>query len=291
MDDYTFGNDRLTVMVRAQGAELCSLAHARLGEMLWPALPVWPQHAPNLFPIVGQLVGDTLRHAGATYTMGRHGFARRRRFTWIDRGTAGCKLELRDDEETRALFPFAFAFDIVYALEADTLRVTYGVSNTGAQTLPASVGAHPAFRWPLAPELAKTDHVIEFAQPEPAPIRRLADGLLKLESFPTPVVDRTLHLADALFVDDALIMDRIASHAVRYTAPGGPVIDVRWDGFEQLGLWSKPGADFVCIEPWYGYASPVDFDGDFASKPGLLHIAPGDRHELSLRIAVGDASG
>ncbi len=291
MDDFTFGNDRLMVTVHAQGAEMRSLAHALLGEMLWPALPIWPQHAPNLFPIVGQLVGDTLRHAGASFPMGRHGFARRRRFEWIDRGPTGCTLELRDDDETRAIYPFAFVFAIAYSLAGDTLTVTYSVTNPGAQTLPASVGAHPAFRWPLAVGVAKTAHVIEFAQAEPAPIRRLADGLLKTETFPTPVVDRTLPLDDALFVDDAIIMDRLASSGVRYTAPGAPFIDVGWTGFEQLGLWSKPGADFVCIEPWYGYASPVDFDGDFSSKPGVMLLAPGERREFALRIAIGGASG
>src|ERR1035441_3477473 len=66
MDEFHFASDLLAVTVRAQGAELCSLVHARYGEMLWQAAPIWPQHAPNLFPIVGQLAGDVLRHAGAT---------------------------------------------------------------------------------------------------------------------------------------------------------------------------------------------------------------------------------
>ena len=48
-------------------------------------------------------------------------------------------------------------------------------------------------------------------------------------------------------------MDHPASTSVRYTAPGAPVIEVAWVGFEQLGLWSKAGGDFLCIEPWYGF--------------------------------------
>jgi galactose mutarotase-like enzyme len=54
-------------------------------------------------------------------------------------------------------------------------------------------------------------------------------------------------------------------------------------------LWSKPGADFLCIEPWYGYASPVNFDGPFATKPGLLLIPPGGEECLTLRIRVSAA--
>jgi hypothetical protein len=59
-------------------------------------------------------------------------------------------------------------------------------------------------------------------------------------------------------------------------------------GFRELGVWSKPsGAPFLCIEPWRGYASPKDFDGELGDKPGLMHIAAGAEEELSYRIEVG----
>jgi galactose mutarotase-like enzyme len=157
--------------------------------------------------------------------------------------------------------------------------------------LPASVGAHPAFRWPLAADVPKTAHTLEFAAPEPAPISRLAAGLLKAETFPSPIRGRTLALDDALFADDAIVMRDVASRSVRYSGPATPVLDVSWDGFRDLGLWSKAGGEFLCIEPWYGYASPVGFDGPFEAKPGLLHVAPGASEQCSLRIAVTPAPG
>jgi galactose mutarotase-like enzyme len=286
MDEFHFASDVLAVTVNAQGAELTSLVHSRYGEVLWQAEPIWPQHAPNLFPIVGQLAGDVLRHDGATYELTKHGFARRRRFTWAACGPGGCQLELHDDAQTQALYPFAFRLTIGYAVAGDTLTVTYGVHNTGDVALPASVGAHPAFRWPLAAGIAKSSHTLTFASPEPAPIRRLDDGLLKRESFPTPIDGRTLHLDEALFEADAIVFDHPASRSVRYTAPGAPVIEVAWETFRELGVWSKRGAEFLCIEPWYGYASPVGFDGPFETKPGLLHIAPGQAEMLTLRIGV-----
>jgi hypothetical protein len=48
----------------------------------------------------------------------------------------------------------------------------------------------------------------------------------------------------------------------------------------------RPGADFLCIEPWHGTASPVDFDGEFRDKPGLMLIPPGERRVLTLRIRL-----
>jgi hypothetical protein len=62
-------------------------------------------------------------------------------------------------------------------------------------------------------------------------------------------------------------------------------------GFKELGIWSKPeGAPFLCVEPWHGFASPSDFDGEFSDKPGLMHIAPAETRILRYLIHVGQAS-
>jgi galactose mutarotase-like enzyme len=113
--------------------------------------------------------------------------------------------------------------------------------------------------------------------------------LLKNETFASPVVGRALALDESLFAADAIVIRNLASRAVRYAAPGAPVLDVSWTGFRDLGLWSKAGGDFLCIEPWYGYASPEGFDGPFETKPGLLHIAPGASDRFTLRITATPA--
>jgi galactose mutarotase-like enzyme len=90
-----------------------------------------------------------------------------------------------------------------------------------------------------------------------------------------------------LFADDAVILDGVISRSVRYEGDQGPSLELAWDGFRELGVWSKPdGAPFLCIEPWRGFASPVGFDGAFTDKPGLMHIAPGATETLSYRITV-----
>ncbi len=291
VNSHRITSEQLDVNVSAAGAEMSSIRHRDFGEMLWQAEPIWPSHAPNLFPIVGQLVGDKLHFEGRSYTLGRHGFARRRRFEWLEREAAGCRLLLRDDDRTREVYPFAFELEIGYAVTGAQLTIEYLIRNTGERSLPASVGGHPAFRWPLTPGGAKTAHTLEFEQPEPAPIRRLQDGLLKLEGFPTPIDGRTLHLDEALFAADAIVMDRLASGSVRYSAPGSPAIIVGWHGFKELGIWSKAGADFVCIEPWHGYASPLDFDGPFETKPGLVHLAAGAAQKFTVSIVIEAAPG
>jgi galactose mutarotase-like enzyme len=289
-DFHRIVSEQLDVTVKALGAELASLRQREYGELLWAAEPIWPQHAPNLFPIVGEVAGHAIQVNGRSYPLERHGFARRRRFDWLAAGDSGCRLVLRDDDGTRAMFPFAFELEIGYEVSAATVQVTFVIRNPGPETLPASIGGHPAFRWPLADGCPKNAHTLEFERPEPAPIRRLQEGLLKPESFPTPVDGRVLRLDEHLFDADAIIIDRLASSFVRYSGPGTPAVVVAWRGFRELGIWSKPGAAFVCIEPWRGYASPVGFDGPFETKPGLLLIPAGGEEQLTIAFTIADSA-
>ena len=285
MDRHDIGNGRISAAVKADGAELCSLRGPDGAEVLWQAGPVWPRHAPVLFPIVGRLKDDTLRHAGRAYRMTQHGFARDRTFAWVERTPTLARLMLSDDAATREHYPFAFRLELAYELRGDSLTQTFTVANPGSEPLPASFGAHPAFAWPLRPGLAKDAHAITFERDETAPIRQVAGGLLQPEPVANPVDGRTLRLREALFAADALIFDPPASRWVRYAAPGGPAITVAWDGMRELGIWSKP-ADFVCIEPWRGIASPADFDGEFADKPGLVIIPPGGSCTGALTLTI-----
>jgi galactose mutarotase-like enzyme len=153
--------------------------------------------------------------------------------------------------------------------------------------LPASIGAHPAFNWPLLPGLAKENYTLAFSDQEPAPIRRLKDGLLRAKPEPTPIQGKMLALSERLFDDDAIILDRPLSRSVRYAADNGPSLEISWEGFRELGIWSKlGGAPFLCIEPWRGFASPSDFDGEFSDKPGVMQIAPRATEILKYRIAI-----
>ncbi len=287
-DSFTLRNDTMTATVAAEGAELCSLKNAQGLELLWQAGEAWPRHAPLLFPIVGRLKNDELRHGGKIYPMTQHGFARDRRFDWVKREPASCTLLLVDDAATRARYPFTFRLSVTYTLDDADLKIALEIANTGDEMLPASIGAHPAFNWPLLAGLAKEDYALVFSAEEPMPIRRLKDGLLRAAPEPTPVRGDRLALSERLFDDDAIIMDRPASHSVRYAARSGPQVEVSWEGFRELGIWSKPkGAPFLCIEPWHGFASPADFDGEFKDKPGLMHIARGDGRSLKYRIRIG----
>ena len=287
MTDYTLRSPELSATISTQGAELQSLKMADGLELMWQADPkVWARHAPHLFPIVGRLKNDTLRHEGKTYNMTPHGFARDSEFVCAEHSATQCTMLLKDSEQTRERYPFAFELRITHALEGNTLVITYALRNPAHTECFASVGTHPAFNWPLKAGIERTAHSMTFERDEPAPIRRVAGGLIKAQGFPTPVKNRVLQLDDALFIDDVIIFDPLNSRALTYTAPGAPQIRVDFPDFPHLGIWTKPGAGFVCIEPWQGHASPEDFDGEFRAKPGVVAIAPQEERAWQYKVAV-----
>lgn len=269
------------------GAELCGLGSLTGPELLWDGDPaVWARQAPHLFPSIGRFPGDAYCHQGQTYAMSPHGFARGLDFDLVRLTREDCTLVLRDTPWTRTIYPFPFELRIRFALVGPSLEVGYLLSNSGGEVLPACLGAHPAFQWPLVSGIPREEHRIRFEKPEPAPIRRQVNGLLAPETCPTPVVDRTLRLEDELFRDDVLILDQVRSRRLRYDTPGGPGLEIRWEGFDRLGIWTKPGAGFVCIEPWAGLPTPEAFSGEILERPGLVLVPPGGRRSFAYSVTL-----
>jgi galactose mutarotase-like enzyme len=278
---------RLAARVKPVGAELCSLRNAAGDEFLWQAEEAWPRHAPILFPIVGRLNEDTLRLGDRRYPIGQHGFARDQRFDLMEHSATGCRFLLRDNPGTHAAYPFPFRLEVAYAVHEASLAIGYTVTNPGEAPLPFSIGAHPAFRWPLPGAGSKASHRLDFEQVEAGPVYRPGSlGLLDPAPQPFPAQGRTLPLNEALFAGGALVMLAPASRHVRFGAPGAPGLEVAWQGFGQLGIWMKPGAAFLCIEPWAGHADFAGPPTDFLRKPAVQLLEPGESRSVHHRISL-----
>jgi galactose mutarotase-like enzyme len=276
----------LSAEVSTTGAELQNLCDADGRSLQWNGDPaVWSGRAPILFPVIGMLQGGGYRLDGHFYAMPKHGFARHAVFEVVEHSEHHALLRLEASDATRAAYPFAFRLDIAFGFVDHGLCVVATVFNHDVRPMPASFGFHPAFRWPLPFGAARADHVIAFAHDQHVSIRRLdAEGFLRPGAHANPIVGDTLALRDDLFVDDALIVDGLAHRQVRYGAPDGPGLVVRFDDFPTLGVWTRPGAPFICIEPWQGYADPVGWDGDFRDKPGVVMIEAGESRAFGMRI-------
>jgi galactose mutarotase-like enzyme len=281
----------LTARINPLGAELWSLTDEGGREYMTDADPAyWTGHAPLLFPIVGALNAGVYRLGEAVYSLPRHGFARTSMFELSARHGAEVCFRLTDDEGTRATYPFAFALEMAYELDEWTLRMTATVRNRGDAPMPFSFGYHPAFAWPLPGGAAKEMHRIVFAQDEPQPLRQLdAAGLIAPEPRQTPVKGRELAPTPGLFKADALIWDSLGSRALAYGAPGGATLDIAFPDMPMLGIWQKPGANYLCVEPWQGIADPFGYAGDLRAKPGVVILAPGQDRSFRMDVTVRPA--
>jgi galactose mutarotase-like enzyme len=284
----TIASDALAATIAPLGAELVSLRDAAGRELMTDADPAfWTGHAPLLFPVVGMPSGETIRVDGRAYPMPKHGFARRSTFA-VEAATAtSARFVLTDSPDTRAAYPFAFRLTVEHALDGATLTTAVTVANPGDATLPASVGFHPAFAWPLPFGRDRADHRIVFDADEPDPVRAIApDGTIAPDTRPSPLDGRTLHLADALFAHDALVWDRVRSSAVTYGAADGPRLRIAFPDTPMLGIWTKPGARFVCVEPWHGIADPQGYTGEYRDKPGVFPVPPGGERVLRMSVTL-----
>ena len=270
------------------GAQLSVLRDSGERDLLWDGDPsIWSGRAPLLFPIVGALAGGAYRVDAKTYHLPRHGFARNSAFQVVEASAASALFRLNADDASLQVYPFLFQLDVRFALDGATLSMTALIRNLGDRKMPASFGYHPAFRWPLPYGQPRSAHAIEFASDEPSPVRRLdTAGLLMPERFPTPAVGRRLALDDALFQNDAIIFDDLRSRCVTYGAADGPRIRLKFPDAPYLGVWSKPQANFICIEPWHGVADPQGYSGNFNAKPGVFMVAPGASMPAKLTITL-----
>lgn len=282
-------SDTLTARINPLGAELWSLTDRDGREYMTDADPAfWTGHAPLLFPIVGALNGGRYRLGETEHALPKHGFARTSLFECVETDAAEARFRLLDNEQTRAAYPFSFALEMAFRLDGWTLRMEATVENRDSQPLPFSFGFHPAFAWPLPGGAAKDAHRIAFAADEPQPIRRIdqASGLLLPEPQPTPVEARTFTPDAALFEADALIWDRLHSRALSFGAESGARLDIAFPDTPMLGIWQKPGAAYLCIEPWQGLPDPLGYEGDLRDKPGVVALPRGGTRSFRMDVRV-----
>ena len=56
--------------------------------------------------------------------------------------------------------------------------------------------------------------------------------------------------------------------------------------FPMVAFWTKPGAPFLCLEPWQGCAAYTDESGVFTDKPHCVTLAPGEKKSLAYRVTL-----
>ena len=284
----TIKNNSIKVIINHKGAELSSIRNAADREFIWQADPnFWPRHAPLLFPIVGKLKDLSYTYKNSNYHLPQHGFARDKDFYLKSISDDFVVFYLNSDVETQKNYPFEFELMVSYGLIKNKLIVEYKVSNFGTEDMPFSIGAHPGFCCPIAPDEKLEDYKLIFEEPENLSRYLLQDGLLNGETEPYLSNAKEITLTKDSFAKDAVVLENFRSkHLTLQSCKSTHAVKVSIEGFPYLGIWNKPGAPFVCIEPWFGLADSIDSSGDIMRKKGIQILAPQKEFSCSYTIEV-----
>ena len=237
----------------------------------------WKRHFPVLFPIVGKLKQNKTIINGRTYEMNQHGFARDMDFEPITKLDNFHSYVLKSNASTLVKYPFEFALYVTYRTDGNKLTTIYKIVNEGDNNMPFGIGGHPAFKIDRD-DLKNGEYYLEFEQDEEKiHFLYLVDGLIGTEYAKNVMLDkRKLPINPHSFDNDALIMKGLTSHGISLKKKSGDktLLTMDFDGFPYLAVWSKPGAPFICIEPWYSTADTVKSSGVFTQKTDLITLAP-----------------
>lgn len=272
---YRIENEIFTCEIDDMGAQLHSLLSKENGkEYIWYGKPeIWYGQAPVLFPVIGQLVNDAYRYNGVEYSMPKHGLARKLPFKVKECGGTKAVFSLESDENTLKSYPFEFELLVAFELCGNSLVNTMTVINKTEGEMYFSIGAHPAFN-------CKVGDVIEFENPETLETERIgSDNLLLEERFPLLENSSEIVITEEIFKADALILSGIKSN--KLTIKGENEIEFDFGECPFLGIWAKPGAPYVCIEPWYGVNDGKEIKSDISQKRGIRRLDKGEQFAFS----------
>ena len=247
----------------------------------------WKRHDPVLFPIVGKLKKNQTMINGRLYEMGQHGFARDSEFELLSKLDNYHAYILKSNESLFSRYPFEFSLSITYRTEGNKLTTIYKVVNEGNNNMPFGIGGHPAFKIDLQ-DLLNEEYYLEFEEEEnKIHFLYLVDGLVGTEYAKNILINnKIIPINKNSFDNDAIIMKNITSKKITLKKKTGnkKILTMDFSGFPYLGIWSKPKAPFICIEPWMTTADSVSSSGVFAERTDILMLAP--KQEFECRYVV-----
>lgn len=266
----------IEIKSKSEGAELISIK-VNGKEMLHDGKNDWNRHAPVLFPIVGQVKNGQTIIEGKVCKMGQHGFARDMEFVEIAQNA----YKLTYNKETLEMYPYKFELTISYSVNENSVETKYQVKNLDNKKIYFGLGGHPAF------VCNYRDAVIEFEQKENnIQIYQLEKGLVKDQpEIVKKFTDGTkILLNESSFDNDAIIMKGLKSNKITLKENDRRVLTFDFTDFPILAIWSKKGANFLCIEPWFNTADTINSTGKYIEKEDLISLDPGKVFEAKYKV-------
>lgn len=281
----TISNQQLSVVIDPLGAQLQSIQFKNR-EYLWQGNPdIWPNRAPNLFPVCARMRDQQYTVEGIAYSIGIHGFAKLITFNVAQTAPNAVTFSTSDTEETRKIYPFAFRLSISYTLEDSKIIKRFVVENPASTPLYYEAGGHDAFNVPFNDgetmndchiRLVGEDSITPYGHDEEVTLLPKGDtlcfggGLIPLKSKPYRL--------------DCFVLDAPESHRAELLDGQGNVkLALEFPLMDYVTLWSKPvdfDCNFVCIEPWTSLPDAAFVGRELKEKVGI-HCLEGGQSETT----------
>ena len=288
----TLSNSILTVQIAEHGAELQSIKKDGK-EYLWQGdAKFWGRRSPVLFPIVGRVWNNKYRHAGNTYEIGQHGFARDMVFKLTYKEDKGAVYWLESTPDTLGKFPFPFRLLVGYLLEENKITVKWRVENLGAMDMYFQIGAHPAFYFPEFDAATKDRGFfvfdrksdLEYIMPTEKGCVSPERHVLKLNKEGLMPID--IHTFDC---DTYIFANKQLKKITLLDKKKKPHISLEFNS-PLVALWSPtkthPDCPFVCIEPWYGRCDSVGYSGELKDREWIQKLEPKETFDVEYKIII-----
>ena len=274
-------NGKYEVKINPMGAELSGLyGKAEKTEYMWQGIPeIWSGRSPILFPVVGRLKDDKYIYEGKEYKMPKHGFVRKELFKIKEQSEDSLTLTYKDYKKYYEAYPFEYEFSVKFEVTDKGVKVTHIVENLGDKDMYFSLGAHPGI------ECGKGAY-LEFPETESVRAYRFNDDkIIKEETDEFLPGTNIFKIYDETFVDDAYVLEGLKSAYVIVKAPElNRSVKVDFGGAPYLGVWAKPAAPYVCIEPWFGLDDDVFATGKIEEKKGIVKLPTKETFKFAVTI-------
>lgn len=288
----TLSNSVLTVQIAGHGAELQSIKKDGK-EYLWQGdAKFWGRRSPVLFPTVGRVWNNKYRHAGNTYEIGQHGFARDMDFKLTYKEDEGAVYWLESTPDTLGKFPFPFRLLVGYLLDENKITVKWRVENLGAMDMYFQIGAHPAFYFPefdattedrgffAFDRMSDLEYIVPIEKgcvsPERHVLKLNKEGLMPIDIH---TFDCDTYIFDNKQLKKVTLLDKEKK----------PYVSLEFDS-PLVALWSPtkahPDCPFVCIEPWYGRCDSVGYSGELKDREWIQKLEPKETFDVEYKIII-----
>ena len=268
---YTAENEFFTLGVKEMGAELTSLKSKKTGiEYIWEGNPdIWYGQSPILFPVIGRLLDDKYRLDGKEYPMQKHGIVRKKPFKLVEQTNDSLTFLQSDDEESLKIYPYHFDLYVTFKLNGNALEVSHKVVNKNDCVMYYSFGAHPGFN-------CKIGDYLEFDNNQACVLNEQIDEESYLMDNQVELLknEKRITIEKNTFDHDALILSGYTDKVISLKSDDhNRVVRFNFDS-PVLGIWAKPNAPYVCIEPWWGINDNHVKRADLSEKRGIMSLNP-----------------